>query len=232
MVSYCFDRSRVTQRHLNLRRSRTTRMIVKLLFVYLVCVIPICVYNTVSITDPPPAKEVGIVLYCIYWLQYCVNNFIYVVSNEKYRCAYCQFVSFILCQKISPPGRPIHQAHRGQRIFSISGQNLRVPRDPRFRTPSECIESHQQQVQRDYIRQEDSRHGSISSISTAEYLTELTKRMARTLQYKSSDSSHHYEVNSSSNLSVETLVRSTRFSHSLKEDLRKAKTKLKRTFSC
>nr|XP_053650580.1 neuropeptide CCHamide-1 receptor-like [Cherax quadricarinatus] len=116
-----FLRSRSTQRSVSLRRSRTTRVIVKLLLVYLVCVIPVCVYNISLGDDVSQKKELGIVLYCIYWFQYCINNFVYVVSNERYRNAYWQFLCFMLCREIPwvpPPGARIK---RKSQVFAISG---------------------------------------------------------------------------------------------------------------
>ncbi|XP_063586369.1 melatonin receptor type 1B-like [Penaeus indicus] len=129
-----------------LRRSRTTKVIVRLLIVFLVCVIPICFYNVIFIKDDATLREtipeLGIVLYCIYFLQYCINNFIYVVCFEKFRCAYYQFLCFILCRKVKPltpvktlPLRPCDQ------VYTISRPHrLQVPEGRFPRSPSECEE--------------------------------------------------------------------------------------------
>ncbi|XP_071537525.1 protein trapped in endoderm-1-like [Panulirus ornatus] len=229
-------RSLAAQRTVALRRSRTTRLIVKLLFVYLVCVIPICLYNISMKPEGDNYKEIGIVIYCIYWLQYCINNFIYVVSNEKYRNAYCQFVSFLLCRTI--PQEPLPGAERrnyGQRVYSIScsQSNLQAPTSSRIRTPSECEEAWQHQVREDYESQDDSPNGSFSSISRTGRLKELNgPHQQQEVDGSIPPAVRSHSISLSSTSSIETLVRPCgRLSRSVKQDLRAARHKLKRTFS-
>ncbi|XP_037783793.1 G-protein coupled receptor moody-like [Penaeus monodon] len=153
-----------------LRRSRTTRVIVRLLIVFLVCVIPICLYNVIFARDNvslhETVPEIGIVLYCIYFLQYCINNFIYVVCFEKYRCAYYQFLCFILCRKVKPvtpvktlPLRPSDQ------VYTISSPHgLQVPEKMLPRTPSECEEERRAENDPQYQQwQRNSPNSSLSS---------------------------------------------------------------------
>ncbi|CAL4235810.1 unnamed protein product, partial [Meganyctiphanes norvegica] len=111
-------RSIQTQTEVAMRRSRTTKVILRLLLVYIVCVIPICVFNIIQTITcfAKPLKDVGIFLYCIYWLQYCINNLIYVVSNDKYRFAYKQFIALLRCSKIpAPRRRTLYIPEAGQR---------------------------------------------------------------------------------------------------------------------
>lgn len=96
-------RTSSTQMSMALRRSKTTRLIVMLLTLYLVCVIPVCIYNVVISEEDLGKRDnqiIGISLYCLYWMQYGLNNFIYVVSNEKYRNAYRQLFCFLLCKDV------------------------------------------------------------------------------------------------------------------------------------
>ncbi|XP_037783792.1 G-protein coupled receptor moody-like [Penaeus monodon] len=153
-----------------LRRSRTTSVIVRLLIVFLVCVIPICLYNIIFVRDNvslhETIPELGIVLYCIYFLQYYINNFIYVVCFEKYRCAYYQFLCFILCRKVKAvtpvktlPLRPSDQ------VYTISSPHgLQVPQRRFPRTPSECEEERRSENDPEYQQwQRNSPNSSLSS---------------------------------------------------------------------
>ncbi|XP_045599568.1 compound eye opsin BCRH2 [Procambarus clarkii] len=231
-----FLRSRSSQRSVSLRRSRTTRTIAKLLFVYLVCVIPICVYNISLGDNVSEKKELGIVLYCIYWSQYCINNFIYVVSNEKYRSAYCQFLYFLLCREI--PKVALHPAAKkvaqSQQVFTVSfggAQRLQAFRDSRFRTPSECEEARQRELQGVYVRQDDSPSSSISTVTRTKYLRELSSFPQQVGSEGLPPLVRSYSISLKSSSSTEILVRPSRRGRSFKKDLQEAGSKLKRTFS-
>ncbi|XP_042218880.1 G-protein coupled receptor moody-like [Homarus americanus] len=226
-------RSRSTQRTIALRRSRTTRVIVELLMVYLVCVIPICVYNISLGNKVNKHKEVGIVLYCIYWLQYCINNFIYVVSNEKYRSAYCQFLSFLLCREIPRQLPPCLKTEpTSVQIYAISGsQNLQTLRESRFKTPSECEEERLQEIQSDYVSQNNSPSSTVSSFTRPGYLKELSKISLQEHKGKPPPLTRTCSISLSSSSSTEVLVRKSSQESSPNKDHRDAKNKLRRTFS-
>ena len=137
------------------RRSRTTKIIIKLIMIYLVCVIPMCIYNIVFvlIQDNLDGEELervqclGIYLYCIYWLQYSINNFVYVFSSDKFKNALFQLLNFIFCCKLNKPptmssqlslhGRSLHHRRNNtvpENCYSISQQ---ITNAQRIKTPSE-----------------------------------------------------------------------------------------------
>lgn len=212
-----------------IRRSRTTRVIVKLLFVYLVCVIPICVFNLCEV--PGKHKETGIALYCLYWLQYCVNNFIYVVSNGRYRCAYYQFLCWATCRHVPFPAIPsLHCQQRHCHVYNIqSSSTLQEPLDPRFRTPSECEEARR--------RADSIFFGSFSTGKSDGILKdEVYPNLSVSLSPDYYSSLRFYSSSLSSTSSLQTLIETKRrprhFSHSVKRDLKAARQKLRRTFSC
>lgn len=123
-----------------LRRSKTTRLIMLLLTLYLVCVIPVCIYNVViheSELGETRNQIIGIALYCLYWVQYAANNFIYVVSNEKFRNVYRQFFSMLLCRDIPSPCRSKYLQIQTDRTCRIQTIMTREHQKMRIRTPSE-----------------------------------------------------------------------------------------------
>ncbi|RXG58754.1 hypothetical protein Avbf_14985, partial [Armadillidium vulgare] len=124
-----------------LRRSKTTRLIMLLLTLYLVCVIPVCIYNVViheSELGETKNQIIGIALYCLYWIQYAANNFIYVVSNEKFRNVYRQFFSMILCRDIPSPCTAKYLRMHNDRTCRIQTiMTTRQHQKMRIRTPSE-----------------------------------------------------------------------------------------------
>ncbi|XP_050710973.1 uncharacterized protein LOC126995459 isoform X2 [Eriocheir sinensis] len=225
-----FFGSRDCQRMVAVRRSRTTRVIVKLLSVYLVCVIPVCVFNLCEGSNPGRHKDIGIFLYCIYWPQYCVNNFIYVVSNGRYRCAYYQFLCLVTCRRVSFPATPsphCQPPHRGQ-IYSIhSSSTLQQPLDSRFRTPSECEEA-RCRVDSFFFSSFLSARNSDDSLKEA-----VHPNLCVSVSPDSCFSSHSASLSSTSSLQtlVKTKQRPRHLSHSVKRDLKAAGHKLRRTFS-
>ncbi|XP_068202975.1 G-protein coupled receptor moody-like [Palaemon carinicauda] len=153
-----------------LRRSRTTRVILMLLFVYLICVIPLCAYN-IAVVNVDDTKNIGILIYCLYWCQYFINNFIYVVSNEKYRRAYCQFLAFVTWRQMPMPRTPGRLAipttfkRSQQSVFSISTSSpdhLLALNRMKVRTISECEERHLGILAGDYELQDSSRASSFN----------------------------------------------------------------------
>lgn len=225
-----FCRSRDCQRMVAIRRSRTTRVIVILLSVYLLCVLPICVFNPYELLTPSEHKDAGIALYCLYWLQYCVNNFIYVVSNGRYRCAYYQFLCWVTCRSVPFPSTtsPRCQPHRCK-IFTIhSSNNLQQPLDSRFRTPSECEEA-RRRIDSNFFGSFMSAGKSNDSLKEA-----VHPNLSVSLSPDSCISFHSSSLSSTSSLQtlVKTKQRPRHFSHSVKRDLKAAGHKLRRTFSC
>lgn len=223
------------QRMIAIRRSRTTGVIVRLLFVYLVCVIPICVFNLAEAPNPGMHKNTGIIVYCIYWLQYCINNFIYVVSNGRYRRAYFQFLCWITCRPVPVPPLPATALQPNRcRIYTLPvSSNLEGSLDPRFRTPSECEEARRRMQQSGL---HGNSLGSFSSAATSCNLKEAVHPGLSLSLNPMSCLSLHHSASLSSTSSLQTLVRektrSRHFSHSVKQDLKKAGHKLRRTFSC
>lgn len=90
-VSFFRSQQLVKQRFRNMMK--TSALLLALLFLYLVCVIPICVYNVVSLVPKKgrPNVPLGIAIFMVYWIQYGVNFLVYAASNANYRKAYKQF---------------------------------------------------------------------------------------------------------------------------------------------
>ena len=85
------------------REDKTSRMIFVVFVTYCACVLPITVMN---VADPENNYSyLSLVFYCVYWLQYCCNNVIYVMSNSVYRQAYIIF----LTEVVPPLKRVLHQ---------------------------------------------------------------------------------------------------------------------------
>ena len=98
-------RTNHTKRTMDLRNGRVTRIYIRLITVYLVCVIPICIWNVTLGNENMHYtwnQILGIILYCIYWLQYCINCFIYGISHPKYREAFKQFLRFLMRRSVEP----------------------------------------------------------------------------------------------------------------------------------
>ncbi|KAF0302288.1 G-protein coupled receptor moody [Amphibalanus amphitrite] len=108
--------------HVKTREDKTSRMIFVVFLAYCVCVLPITVVN---IADPHDKHtNLTVIFYCVYWLQYCCNNVIYVLSNRVYRQAYCIFLT-----EVCPPlrrllGRPTRRLPRSSTVTTISGGSL------------------------------------------------------------------------------------------------------------
>ncbi|XP_068238145.1 protein trapped in endoderm-1-like [Palaemon carinicauda] len=75
---------------------RSVTLILALLFTFLICVIPICVYNIVCLIRNESHVTLGIFIYMVYWIQYDVNVFLYVARNENFRKAFKQLIAFSL----------------------------------------------------------------------------------------------------------------------------------------
>lgn len=95
------------------RKSRTTTIIIGIISVFLVAVLPMSLWNIIQEAKgwENDSIEVGISLYCLYWLQYCVNSIIYAISSVKFRRAYVQFLQLITCRKVERVNRLVYATH-------------------------------------------------------------------------------------------------------------------------
>ncbi|RXG74026.1 hypothetical protein Avbf_00885, partial [Armadillidium vulgare] len=130
-----------TVKSMCIRKNKTTRLIIVILTLFLVCIIPKCIYN-VAIHDSEFGekrnKKIGIAVYCLYFVHYVANNFIYVVRNEKFRNIYHQFFCMILCREIPSPSTAICLGIYNNRTCRI--QTIMTTREHpkmRIRAPSE-----------------------------------------------------------------------------------------------
>ncbi|XP_069185300.1 protein trapped in endoderm-1-like [Procambarus clarkii] len=80
------------------RMLRSTALLLGLLLLYLICVIPVCVYRALTLADNINRVPLGIAIYMNYWTEYGINFLVYAASNANYRKAYKQFFKLILEQ--------------------------------------------------------------------------------------------------------------------------------------
>nr|XP_045599598.1 protein trapped in endoderm-1-like isoform X2 [Procambarus clarkii] len=80
---------------------RSTALLLALLLLFLVCVIPICVYNVRTLITGDVSVPLNVAIYMLYWVQYGVNFLVYAAVNSKFRTAYKQFFQFAR-DKVSP----------------------------------------------------------------------------------------------------------------------------------
>ncbi|XP_042891455.1 protein trapped in endoderm-1-like [Penaeus japonicus] len=77
----CDSRSALlTRRHRSAGRS-----VLGLTILYCVCILPMAVHNIVD--ENGYYKEIGIVLNCLYWIQYAANTVIYAFTNNRFNKA-------------------------------------------------------------------------------------------------------------------------------------------------
>ncbi len=57
---------------------------------FVICVGPITVWNVMDTSERNP--NIGLSLYCIYWIQYTLNFFIYAFQSAQFRQAYKDFL--------------------------------------------------------------------------------------------------------------------------------------------
>lgn len=111
--------SSVNQR--NMKMTLTTSLVCS---VYLISVTPITLTKVMS----GVSAEVYLLTYCIYWLQYSANFFIYAARSEDYRKAYCGFLSKLFCGLFkSEEFRPINDSRRNSRHTLIT-RSVHEPR--------------------------------------------------------------------------------------------------------
>ncbi|XP_071536879.1 protein trapped in endoderm-1-like isoform X2 [Panulirus ornatus] len=75
---------------------RSTALVLALLLLFLLCVIPVCVYNVEVMTTGYRNVPLGISIFMIYWTQYGVNFLVYAASNVNYRKAYKKFFKLLV----------------------------------------------------------------------------------------------------------------------------------------
>ncbi|CAL4096692.1 unnamed protein product, partial [Meganyctiphanes norvegica] len=131
----------LTQTTIAMRRSQTTKVILRLLFVSIICISPICIFNIVQIVTcfNNPLRGLSVFLYCVYWIQYCANSFIYALSNKNYWFAYKQFLAYICCSDIPVPASMVSPLRGNQNIHNRSNHQLSIQPQPRVKTISEHI---------------------------------------------------------------------------------------------
>ena len=117
-------------------------MFLRLIGVYLICVIPVCIWNTV-IPENQLKNTVnqvwGILIYCLYWLQYALNHFIYFYASPRYGKAFKQLWCKLTCQTVEPRHhRGFRRIRAPNRIYIIS-QHVPVANVDSSGTTS-CIE--------------------------------------------------------------------------------------------
>lgn len=105
----CVSRTQHCRMQIAMRRSRTTKVYVRLIGLFLICVIPICIWN-ITISEnkliTPVNQILGIILYCIYWQQYLLNCLIYFFDSPNYQNACGQLFARITCREIIPKIEP------------------------------------------------------------------------------------------------------------------------------
>ncbi|XP_076059220.1 uncharacterized protein LOC143035904 [Oratosquilla oratoria] len=229
-----------TQIAMSLRKSRTIRMILGVLFVYLVCVIPICIYNVMFCHSFQ--RELGVILYCLYWVQYMANNFIYVVSNDKHRSAYCQLGQFLRGVPIQLPLDTIRHRQLQKLQHQLQAKNCQDQKrgstqflpslviDGRVRSPSDC----------EVAAAEDKLQGSLRPVFLIDDNYNTQNNLANVLAQVHHAQANHTPSVDSASLSTSTnnsqvnllhLSKTYKRSFSFHPNLRKTKKKLKRTFS-
>lgn len=72
------------------REIRTTWTLFLVCFCYFLFVMPIALVNILDKKSDSPQLHLG--LFCLYWLQYSLNFFIYAARSEQYRKAYVYFL--------------------------------------------------------------------------------------------------------------------------------------------
>lgn len=72
------------------REMKTTWTLFMVCICYFIFVMPITLVNVVNVQLDEPTLHLA--LFCIYWLQYSLNFFIYAGRSEQYRKAYSYFI--------------------------------------------------------------------------------------------------------------------------------------------
>ncbi|CAL4059648.1 unnamed protein product [Meganyctiphanes norvegica] len=105
-----FRRSSSLQRRLNTHRRdiRVVRSIFVIFVLLLVGSVPVAVEHTLATVKGYDNYDKLLGLHVLYWLQYCLNMFVYVLMNRQYRDAYIDCIAKIV---------PGWERHRGFRFF-------------------------------------------------------------------------------------------------------------------
>ena len=72
------------------KEMKTTWTLFMVCFCYFIFVMPITLVNVVNVKLDEP--KLHLALFCVYWLQYSLNFFIYAGRSEQYRKAYSYFI--------------------------------------------------------------------------------------------------------------------------------------------
>ena len=73
------------------REIRTTWTLFMICFCYFLFVMPMALVNMIDVEGEYP--HVHLALFCLYWLQYSLNFFVYAARSEQYRKAYSYFLN-------------------------------------------------------------------------------------------------------------------------------------------
>ena len=88
-LNVCFHYSDLKEM-ITKREMKTTWTLFMVCFCYFIFVMPITLVNVVNVQLDEP--KLHLALFCIYWLQYSLNFFIYAGRSEQYRKAYSYFI--------------------------------------------------------------------------------------------------------------------------------------------
>ena len=77
---------RLVRKILTEKEFKATMTIFLVCFAFFVCVTPFMICHFLS--DFGISFQVGTFCTCLYWLQYCINFFIYILRSEQYSKAY------------------------------------------------------------------------------------------------------------------------------------------------
>ena len=99
LITICTHRN--IKKALDKRERRTTLTLFMVCFCYFLFVMPIALVNIIDDTSTSP--KLHLALFCIYWLQYSLNFFIYAARSEQYRKAYWYFLRKVMFQFIIAP---------------------------------------------------------------------------------------------------------------------------------
>lgn len=226
----CVSRTQHSRMAIAVRRSRTTKVYLRLISLFLICVIPICIWNITQ-----KNQMAGILIYCIYYQQYCLNCLIYFFALPNYQKACGQLLARIMCREIVPKMKPT-----GRKldivcdVFSIpiaDQNNISVKYDPKDSTRSDTAKQ-PSRFSRNSVKY-SKRFSNANSFTDIDKKFVL-KRCVRITQDSVSSQWSFSQFSMSSELSLNGISQATaKRSHSLDEnDKKNKKFKFRRQFSC
>ncbi|XP_068245112.1 protein trapped in endoderm-1-like [Palaemon carinicauda] len=98
----CLRKRGLSEEFINRRYKEMMRAVslaLALLLLFLICVVPICLYETViNVTEVPPGKY-GIFFHMVYWSMYSLNVHLYSFRNKNFKEAYKNFIVGLITQE-------------------------------------------------------------------------------------------------------------------------------------